>query len=270
MRLRNLAFTVAATGTAMAVYGALVEARRLVVVRETLRLARWPKRLNGLKIAVIGDLHVTNARTAELARQAVELALDEVPDLVVLVGDFVGHWTTDVPRLLGDALLPLLAMEGNAIAIPGNHDYHRGDPSLLKPIFDELNVRLLRNELYRHMGVAWAGIDSFNEGKAELKPVLHALHKDEPAIALWHEPDPADLLPRNKFALQISGHSHGGQFIFPGGFAPMHTKHGRKYVRGFYPEAPTPVYVTSGVGTTLLPTRFLCPPEVVLLTLVGR
>ena len=76
-----------------------------------------------------------------------------------------------------------------------------------------------------------------------------------------------DLLPTGCI-LQLSGHSHGGQFTFPGGFTPMHTKLGEKYVRGFYPEASTPIYVSKGIGTTFLPSRLNCAPEVSILTLV--
>jgi predicted MPP superfamily phosphohydrolase len=66
----------------------------------------------------------------------------------------------------------------------------------------------------------------------------------------------------------MSGHSHGGQFRFPGGYTPMHTDLGRAHPRGFYPDAPTPLYVSRGIGTTGPPSRFNCPPEVAILTLM--
>ena len=87
-----------------------------------------------------------------------------------------------------------------------------------------------------------------------------------PIIALWHEPDVVDHLPKGA-ALMLSGHSHGGQFTFPGGYTPMHTLNGRKYVRGFFPHAPTPLYVSRGIGTTGPPSRLNCAPEVSLLEL---
>jgi predicted MPP superfamily phosphohydrolase len=93
-----------------------------------------------------------------------------------------------------------------------------------------------------------------------------ALAADLPKIVLWHEPDAVDFLPTGA-NLMLSGHSHGGQFVLPGGWAPKHSTMGRKYVRGFYPNAKTPIFVTSGVGTTFLPSRFNCPPEVAILTL---
>ena len=157
-------------------------------------------------------------------------------------------------------------MQGNVVAVPGNHDYVGGDAELLKPVCDELNIKLLRNEIWHHLGINWVGIDSALGGSADPVWTVNKL-ESEPAVAIWHEPDLVGLLPR-KCALQLSGHTHGGQFRFPGGFTPMHTELGKTYPRGFYPGAPTPLYVSRGVGTTLLPTRFLCPPEVGILTLV--
>ncbi|MBS1720877.1 MAG: metallophosphoesterase [Armatimonadetes bacterium] len=255
-------------GGGMLAYGALVEARRLVVDRVHVPLDDWPSRLNGFRIAVLGDFHVSGRQSAVLARRAVELALDELPDMVCLVGDFVRNWKPSVIPLLGDVLEPLLAMEGSVVAVPGNHDYEDGQADLLYPIMDELNIRLLRNETWRHLGIDWVGIDSFVEGYARPEEAFKGA-KQGPRVVLWHEPDLVWRLPEPA-SLQLSGHSHGGQFVFPGGWAPMHTKHGERYVDGFYPEAPTPIFVTRGVGTTFLPSRFLCPPQVAILTVTGR
>jgi predicted MPP superfamily phosphohydrolase len=266
MRLRNLAFLVGAAGAGMAAYGYLVEARRLVVERRTLPLPKWPERLRGFKIAVLADLHVSNERTAALASDAIALALDEEPDMVVLAGDFVENWRRETPKQIGDILEPLLLMEGSVVAIPGNHDYEGGTPEFLGMILDELNIHFLRNESWKHMGIQWVGIDSACVYQTDVVRAFKGV-QGEPVIALWHEPDLVGQLPKG-VALQISGHGHGRQFVFPGGFAPMHTKFGKRYSGGWYPDAPTPLYVSRGVGTTLLPIRFNCPPEVAILTLV--
>ncbi|MBX7131567.1 MAG: metallophosphoesterase [Fimbriimonadaceae bacterium] len=257
-------------GAGVLVYGALVESKKLTVERYTLRLRGWPESLRGFRIALLADFHVRDRYTFELAQRAVSAALDESPDMVVIAGDFVGHWKEDVPHMLGEVLEPLLIMEGNVVAIPGNHDYYGfGDPSLLEGICDALNIKFLRNESWLHQGIRWVGIDSANEGRADLgkafaQPEDH--HPDAPIVALWHEPDLADLLPVG-VDLVLSGHSHGGQFLTPWGWAPMHTENGKRYVRGFYPEAPTPIFVTRGVGTTGPPSRLFCRPEVAILTL---
>lgn len=266
MRFRDWAFLVGAASAATLVYGALYEAENLILERRILRLARWPKSCDGYKIALLGDLHIRDEYSLALARRAIACALDQSPDMVAMVGDYVSYWKPNSAEMLREVLEPLLLMEGSVVAIPGNHDYWLGSPALLAPIFTEFNIRLLRNESWVKDGIRWVGIDSANAKRADAEKALQSKGR-EPRIVLWHEPDMVDRLPIGA-ALMLSGHSHGGQFRFPGGFTPMHTENGRKYVRGFHPEAPTPIYVTRGVGTTGPPSRFLCAPEVALLTLV--
>jgi predicted MPP superfamily phosphohydrolase len=298
LNLKPLAWLAGGVGAGMLLYGAFVEAERLVVKRQTLRLPNWPTDLNGYTIALLGDFHLRDQHTLALTKRAVDAALDARPNMVVLAGDFVGYWKLQSPWLIGEALAALESMNGNVIAVPGNHDYWGGDASLLTPICEELGIRLLRNESVEMDDIEWIGIDSLNSKRAdpekafasselgarnaELReesqlntqnsapPDLHPssliLH---PSIALWHEPDAVRYLPPG-CDLMLSGHSHGGQFVFPGGFAPMTSRNGRKYRGGFYPNAPTPLYVTQGIGTTGPPSRFLCPPEVVILTITNE
>ena len=126
-------------------YGALYEANRLVIERRTLRLRGWRRSLNGFKIALLADMHIRDEYSMELDKRAVAAALDANPDMVVLAGDIVGYWKPESQDLLAEALEPLLLMDGNAVAIPGNREYWSGDPERLRPVLDSLNIRLLRN-----------------------------------------------------------------------------------------------------------------------------
>lgn len=251
-------------GAATLVYGALVESNRLVLERRTLPLRDWPERLYGFRIALLGDFHIRDRWSFDLGRRAVDLALEQNPDAVAIVGDFVGYWKHDSVDMLTAMLEPLMIMEGAVVAVPGNHDYPEPGVRLLGDILSQLNVRLLRNAAWTRGGVTWVGVDSARAGRAD--PVLAAVEVKGPRIALWHEPDLTHHLP--PMSLQLSGHSHGGQFRFPFGFTPMHSRLGERYVAGYYTDTKTPLYVTRGIGTTGPPSRFLCPPEVTLLTLV--
>jgi len=266
MRFRDVALLAGVGGVAAFAYGVLVESRFPKLERKTLALPLWPEPLRGYKIAVLGDLHLRGLNSVEIAQRAVALAIDAKPDMVAIVGDFVGDWRHGSPRMVAETLEPLLLLGGNVVAIPGNHDYEQGDVEKLIPVLDVLNIKLLRNESWRHDGITWVGVDSYKERMSSPRRAMEGVLPGA-NIALWHEPDLVGQLPPG-CALQISGHSHGGQFRFPGGLTPVHTKFGSVYPRGFYPEAPTPLYVTRGVGTTLLPSRLLCPPEVSLLTLI--
>jgi predicted MPP superfamily phosphohydrolase len=185
--------------------------------------------------------------------------------MVVIAGDVVAYWRPELPRLVGNILEPLLLMNGNVVAIPGNHEYDCGSPEILGLILGELNVRLLRNEAWRHEGITWVGIDSASMGMDDAHEAMFGI--ESPAICIWHEPDMVDRLPEG-CSLMLSGHSHGGQFVFPGGFTPMHTNLGRRFVKGYFKDAPTPLYVSRGIGTTGPPSRLNCAPEVALLTLI--
>jgi uncharacterized protein len=268
LRLRDLVLPFFGASAATLLYGALVEARRLQVDRHVLPLPSWPKSLSGYKIALLADFHL-NRWNRELNAEAVAAALEAEPDAVALAGDFVGYWSLDKIDMLGELFAPLEKLDGKVVAVPGNHDYYGGDASLLKPILNEFGIKLLRNEVVSFDGISWVGIDSETEGRADpYTPMLEQSTRKEPAIVVWHEPDVVERLPRGA-DLMLSGHSHGGQFTFPWGWTPMHTDLGRRFVRGFYPEAPTPIYVSRGIGTTGPPSRLCCPPEVAILTLTA-
>lgn len=266
MKFRNLLALGAAASAATLVYGCLVETNRLVLERRRLRLPNWPGRLAGFKIAVLADLHVRDAYSVAHAKRAVGMALDEIPDVVVLPGDLIGYWKPESAWMLEDVLEPLLLMEGSAIAVPGNREYWSGHAGLLEPILSNLNIKLLRNEAWIHKGICWAGVDSVNAYQADPIGTMAQTAEGFPTVTLWHEPDLVEWLPSGA-ELMISGHTHGGQFTFPWGWTPMTSKNGKKYMRGWFPGAPTPLYVSRGVGYTGPPSRLNCPPEVSLLEL---
>lgn len=270
MDLRSVVFWGSLASSATLVYGCLVESKRLELEEVRVPIQDLPESMEGFRIAILADFHLRDRYSLELAQRAVQMALDAKPDFVVILGDFVGYWKSESAKLIGEALDELRLMEGNVAAVPGNHDYWSGSPDLLKPILAELNIKLLRNEVWCKAGLTWVGIDSAIHGAADPFSSMARAHEHAgPRIVLWHEPDAVDWLPSGA-DLMLSGHSHGGQFTFPWGWTPMHTKGGERYVRGFYPEAPTPLYVNRGIGTTGPPSRLGCTPEVTLLTLTLR
>ena len=268
MKLRNVALALGATAVGMFAYGMLVESNRLVVERRRLRLKKWPKHLDGFRIVVLADFHVRGKWSIEQAHRAVAAAIAEQPDMVVLPGDFIDFWKPASDAHLREFLGPLRALAPNLVAVPGNHDYfYAKEAENLRPALSDVGIRLLRNEVWEHKGITWVGMDSEVMGKADPVGTM-AKVEHFPAISIWHEADNVHRLPEG-CALQISGHSHGGQFRFPFGFTPMHSVLGKKYEEGFFPHAPTPLYVSRGIGTTGPPSRFLCPPEVSVLTLLS-
>ena len=250
----------------MLIYGVLVESNQLQVDHLRLRLPLWPQKLSGYKIAVLADLHLRDKYSVALAKKAVAATLEAEPDMVLLPGDLVGYWKPESAWMIEEVLSPLKALGDKVIVTAGNHEYWAGNPEILRIIVEQLGFTFLRNQSWVKDDIEWVGLDSANRGNPQVTEAFQSSHS-LPKIAIWHEPDFVGELPPG-CALQISGHSHGGQFILPGGFIPMTTANGKRYIDGFYPEAPTPIYVSRGIGTTGPPSRFNCPPTVGILTLV--
>lgn len=235
----------------------------LIVERLVLSLPGWP--LDGFRIGLLADLHAIDEPRAERARRAVQLVAAERPDLVAIVGDFTSRGSGWALDLLLHSLSDL-PEDIPCVGVMGNHDYASEDPQGVVRTLRKTPLRMLHNELVVLNGVAVAGIDDMLFGQGSW--ACAASHQgSEPVIALLHEPDWVSEAPTN-VALQLSGHSHGGQVCLPNG-TPLRLPLGaRRFWRGFHPTAPRPLYVTRGVGTTGPDLRLWCPPEVSILTLV--
>lgn len=268
MRLGPLLAALAGGGAGLLLYGALVEAYQLYLERRTLWLPDWPKDLDGLRVGFVTDIHLRcdHGASVEHAQRALRTLIAENPDVLVMGGDQIAYWRPEVPMLAAEGLAGLEHFEGRSLAIRGNHDTYGDRLEAHDDLLRQRGVQVLVNECATVGGVCWAGIDSGNTGKPAPHDTLRAADWSKPVVVLWHEPDFADLLPKGP-ALMLSGHSHGGQFVTPWGWAPMTATNGKKYQRGLYAEPPCPLYVSRGLATTGPPSRWNCPPEVAVLTL---
>lgn len=237
----------------------------LRVEHRSLSLPKWDA--DGYRIAVLADVHVNFPLAMERARKAVDLALEERPDLLVMVGDFVNSGAPETLGNVGKAFERVHSAECPCLAVLGNHDYWVWDPQDVADTVTSAGWTLLRNEAVKLDGVTVAGLDDALMGHSDPSFIDEGAYSRS-LIALLHEPDFVTIVPK-KVSLQLSGHSHGGQMCLPLGL-PVHLpRGGRDYVQGFFPNAPVPLYVTRGVGTTGLDFRTFCPPEVSILTLSG-
>lgn len=237
--------------------------RRLVVERRELRLPRWDA--DGFKVAFLSDTHLNDRKAVEHCREAVQLALDEKPDVLVHGGDFTSIAFEPYLTWIGEAFEPLGGSNVPAFTVLGNHDNFNGYGFIVKGAVAKTKLRLLDNELAETQGVTIGGVDDLIHGTPDWS-CLRAKAVSRSFLALVHEPDWPEFCPAN-VSLQLSGHSHGGQICLPGGI-PVHTPYGaRRYKAGFYEDAKVPLYVTRGIGTIGMNWRLFCPPEVTILTL---
>jgi hypothetical protein len=219
-----------------------------------------------MTVGFLADLHVNDASKVERAYTAVDWVVRQNPRVIVFGGDMFTFPENHVIEASLEALAPLREYQGPVLGIAGNHDAHDNDEPALRPVFQELGLRLLWNEAAVVGDATFYGISSV----LKTDPV-YTLDPEEPVqnlVTLLHEPDYVGRTD-SRSALVLSGHTHGGQVCLPFGVPVSKPKGGERYTAGFYPSAPRPLFVTRGVGTTSLDLRTFCPPEACMLTLAS-
>jgi predicted MPP superfamily phosphohydrolase len=259
-----------ALGSSTASYSAGWERRRPILVESTLPCPHLKESQHGIKILHLSDLHADDWTPTIAIERAVRLANAAQPDLIVFTGDYI----TSKPDLFLPAARALSSLHAplGIFACMGNHDVWHGPR--IAPDLRQLGIRPLINESVRVQapgGPLWiTGLDSAWGGRPDLRAALGQWKRNEPNLILFHEPDAVIRLAAqaNLAAVQLSGHTHGGQVCAPfiGAIAKPYL--GRKYTLGYHRVADMHLYVNPGLGTMNLPFRFLCRPEVTLHTLV--
>ena len=241
----------------------------------TLAVANWSG--PPLSIAVAADLHVGAPHAGlPMLRKVVDQLNAGNPDLILLPGDFViqgviGGQAVE-PTLIAQELGRLKAPLG-VFATLGNHDWwHNG--TQIGQALEQNGIRVIENgaiPLSTTSGKIWlVGIGDDMTGHAQAAKAIAAAPADAQLIVMMHDPANApDLPPQTLVA--FAGHTHGGQVRLPF-FGALITpgRAPRQHAYGWIPGAPAPTWVTSGVGTSILPVRFNCPPETVTLRLGSK
>jgi predicted MPP superfamily phosphohydrolase len=250
-------------------YATRMEPLRVVKEECRIRIPKLPTSFEGYRIALFSDIHLYPFTPLKVVRDAVRLANDFQPDLVILPGDFV--W-----RSLEAAfdLVPVLSQLNPAhgtFAVLGNHDHRKG-PDIIASALNQAGVRVLRNEgitIQRGRDAIYlAGVDSVLAGTPLPMAAFENRRGELTTIVAVHEPDYIrTLISGFPVDLQLSGHSHGGQvrlpLIGPLILPPM----GEIYDMGLYRVGSAQVYTTRGIGTIQVNARLNCPPEVTAITL---
>jgi predicted MPP superfamily phosphohydrolase len=112
-----------------------------------------------------------------------------------------------------------------------------------------------------------AGVDDLWTGRADAEAALAEARPEDACLLVSHNPDLAESLRDPRVGLVLSGHTHGGQVVFPGGAPFVPSRYGQKYLHGLVRAPEALVYVSRGLGTSGLPVRFCSRPEINLITL---
>ena len=253
--------------------GGLVALRGPSVRRVDIPVVGLAPDLDGLRIVQISDLHVGPTMRLGYVQRVVDMTRELAPDIIALTGDIVDG---SVPRLAGQvAPLEALASGDRAFFVLGNHDYYSGAAPWTAH-FERMGFRVLRNthvSIERGMArLVIGGVIDFaarmSDPEARPRPDLATDGGASPAfrLLLAHNPKIAPLAEEAGFDLQLSGHTHAGQF-FPWTFV-IHFVHG-PHVAGLSRRGRLWVYVSAGTGTWGPPVRLGTRPELTLLRIVA-
>jgi predicted MPP superfamily phosphohydrolase len=261
------------SGAAWVPVGALAALRGPYVRRVDIRVEGLAPDLDGFRIVQISDLHAGPTMRLAYVQRVVDMTKELAPDLIALTGDIVdGSVSRLAPHV---APLAALAAGDRAFFVLGNHDYYSGAVPWTAH-FEAMGFRVLRNA---HVTIARGGarlliggvIDyaaRMTDPEAGPRPDLAADGNARPAfrLLLAHNPKVAALAEQAGFDLQLSGHTHAGQF-FPWTFV-IHLVHG-PHAAGLSRRGRMWVYVSAGTGTWGPPVRLGTRPELTLLRLVA-
>lgn len=262
-----------AIGTvAGAIYMNKLEPHWIEINRVPIKHSAIPPSFHRFTIAQFSDTHLGFHFDLNQLEKVVQLIQKEKPDLIIFSGDLVDNLLTFIEIQETILLLNELQAPCGKFAVYGNHDHGGYGSEKYVHIMEAAGFNLLMNEavpiVKQKERIMLAGIDDWLLGKPDLDRTLRGLTQKTFNILISHVPDIADITKYYPVHLQISGHSHGGQFQLPF-FGPIITPPlGKKYPEGLYEMGDDfLLYVNRGLGTTRLPYRFLARPEITVFSL---
>lgn len=282
--LKQTAVVVSAVPFAAAGYGLLYGRLDVQITRLRIALTRLPESFEDFRIALLSDFHISPFMTGDDIRRCTTIANGLEPDLVVLIGDFLG----DDPTAEGAVVEALSALKARfgVFGCLGNHEIYTETEDSITRLFSAQGIRILRQEraalelhgaMLNLIGVDYQTVphsrdhgghvvDRYLSGSEEL------VMPEMVNILLSHNPNTFDRAAELGIDLTLAGHTHGGQlsldFVHRSlSLASIQTP----YVGGRYAKpGGQQLYVSRGIGTTGLPIRFGSPPEIALLQLVRK
>ncbi len=267
LRVSTALVSVAAVGTAL--YG-VTEAATPGVTQARVTSPRLPAEFDGLRVAVVSDLHVGPARGAAFTRKVVDLVNAQQPDVVMVLGDLADGTVEYVGADL-DPLADLTAPMG-VYGVAGNHEAISGDVGSWMRYWEQnLGITPLTNtrtELVRgDSAIDVAGVYDYS-GPAPYEPDLDAAlagrDSDRFVLLLAHQPNHLREAAAANVDLQLSGHTHGGQ-MWPLRAAVALAQ--EPAVTGIDTEGATTLFTTYGAGAWGPPVRVAAPPEIAIIEL---
>ncbi|HZS43719.1 MAG TPA: metallophosphoesterase [Blastocatellia bacterium] len=235
-----------------------------------IEIAGLPEQFHGIRIAQISDIHFGSFLAHEGMERLIELTRSLRPDLILLTGDYVNRWVSEVKQVI--PMLGRLEAPLGVYAVLGNHDFYADA---------EETVNLLSRHGIKHLDhdsecitVGGSNLwllgsgDYVKDRRYDLNKRLAKVPKEEPRIVMAHNPDTADLPRSHRVDLMLCGHTHGGQIRVPGRGALILPIYNRNYDQGLFRLNDMQLFVSRGLGMVGLPFRINCAPQLPILQLV--
>jgi predicted MPP superfamily phosphohydrolase len=224
---------------------------------------RISRNFHGFKILHLSDLHTDMSGEAMNAILGILPRLDY--DLCVLTGDYRGKTFGPFDVVIAQMAGLRAALKGQVLGVLGNHDSVR-----MIPAFEGMGIRMLLNESIGiergDQKIHIAGIDDAHFYRVDnIEKAAETAPHEEFSILLSHTPEIYRQAAHAGFDLLLSGHTHGGQICLPGGIAITHDAVlPRSFGVGAWKHGDMAGYTSAGAGSSVVPVRFNCPPEITL------
>lgn len=275
--LRRSVVLLVIVSVGLAFWGFAWEPSRLTARDYTLAVPHWPETCDGLRLDVVADIHTGSPYNGlDKLERVVDALVASDSDAVLIAGDFVilsvFGGTYVGPEPIAQRLAELTARKP-VYAVLGNHDWWKNGPHIART-FEAVGVRMLEDASTVAMldgcRVSIVGIGDAWEGDPDIAAAYAGVPGDAPILALTHNPVLLrDIPPRS--SLTLAGHTHGGQIALPLlGRPALWDEPDRQYAAGHVIDDGRHIFVTPGIGTSILPLRFGVPPEISRLTLYGQ
>ncbi len=249
--------------SAIFIYSVFIEPNLLHIKHLTIKSEEVPN----IRVVFVSDFHLSKLAKGRLEK-IIKTVNRQNADIIISGGDYVinhsAKFSMDM-EYVGSRLATMQSKYG-FYTVLGNHDYHK-DSRYIKRSFKKHGIKILENSNEKidieGSPLYIAGISDMQTTKIDLNKALFGTKK--PIILVSHSPDITPLA-KSRVNLILSGHTHGGQIRVPFyGAVIVPSKYGKRYEAGYKENS---VYISYGLGTSIIKARFNCMPEIVVIDFI--